>query len=77
MSREGDPDKGFQYYRDEGQPFQGMLDGVQFDVVGMDYRVADLRVDVVASPSMVELQLTSQLPTYLGQPARHEVWEYM
>ena len=74
MSREGDPDKGFQYYRYEGQPFQGMLDGVQFDVVGMDYRVADLRVDVVASPSMVELQLTSQLPTYLGQPARHEVW---
>ena len=74
MSLDGDPSEGFQYYRYEGQPFQGMLEGVEFDVVGLDYRARGYRVDVVASPSIVELNLVAELPAYLAQPTRREQW---
>jgi hypothetical protein len=74
MSRDGEPRDGYQFYRYLGPPFQGMLDTVTFDVIGYDHRVANLRVEVVARPSIVDIQLDCQLPDYLNQPRRQLTW---
>ncbi len=74
MSRDGEPRDGFQYYRYEGQPFQGMLDNVAFDVIGLDHRVSDYQVKVVPSPSIFEVVLDCELPAYMDQPERRERW---
>ncbi len=74
MVREGEPVDGYQYYRYEGQPFQGMLETVEFDVLGLDARVANLRVDVVPSPSIADVQLDCVFPAYTKLPPRRQPW---
>lgn len=75
MSRDGEARDGFQYYRYEGQPFQGMLEDVQFDVIGFDHRVADYEVTVVASPAITQVRLVCQLPSYMDAPDRQLIWQ--
>jgi hypothetical protein len=74
MVREGEPRDGFQYYRYEGQPFQGMLEDVQFDVLGLDARVEDFQVRVVPSPAIADVQLDCVFPTYTQLPPRRQPW---
>lgn len=74
MVREGEPVEGYQYYRYEGPPFQGMLETVEFDVLGLDARVSNLRVDVVPSPSIADVQLDCVFPEYTKLPPRKQPW---
>jgi hypothetical protein len=74
MSRDGEPRDGFQYYRYEGPPFQAMLEALTFDVIGFDHRVPGLHVEVVARPSIVDVQLDCELPAYMKQPRRQLTW---
>ncbi|MDG2383584.1 MAG: hypothetical protein P8N76_18065 [Pirellulaceae bacterium] len=74
MSRDGEAQGGYQYYRFDGKPFQGMLDDVSFDVVGFDARVRDRKVDVVKSPSVTKVDMDCVLPKYTGRFDRKQPW---
>ncbi|MCP4192103.1 MAG: hypothetical protein GY768_15940 [Planctomycetaceae bacterium] len=74
MSRDGETQAGYQYYRFDGKPFQGMLDDVTFDVVGFDARVRDRKVDVVKSPSVTRVDMDCVLPKYTGRLDRKQPW---
>ncbi len=74
MSRDGEPRDGHQYYRFDGKPFKGMLEDVDFDIIGFDFRISDLRVDVVKSPSVIDVEMACQLPEYTGRLARKQKW---
>jgi hypothetical protein len=74
MSRDGEPREGYQYYRYQGPPFQGMLEALSFDVIGFDHRVSGFHVEVVPRPSIVDVQLDCQLPAYMNQPSRKLAW---
>ena len=64
MTRVGGTADGFQHYTFADKPFKGVLADVRFDVVGADHRVRDYRVQVVPSPSIVEVKVTGQRPAY-------------
>lgn len=68
MSRDGDARDGFQYYVFNGKPFNGVLSDIEFDVIGYDHRLRDLRLKVVLSPVVTGIDLVTKLPEYLGQP---------
>ncbi|MEZ6118647.1 MAG: hypothetical protein R3C28_19065 [Pirellulaceae bacterium] len=74
MSKDGEPVDGFQYYRFSGTPFQGMLESVAFDVVGYDHRLNDFQIEVVPSPSIVDIQLRAEFPEYTGRLPRTDPW---
>lgn len=74
MSRDGEPTEGFQYYVFSGKPFKSILNDIDFDVIGGDYRLRDQRVKVVLSPVVTAVQLKSQLPAYTGLLPREEKW---
>ena len=74
MSRDGEPREGFQYYVFNGKPFKGVLNDIQFDVIGFDYRIRDQRLQVVLSPVVTSIELTSRFPDYLQQEPRVETW---
>jgi hypothetical protein len=66
MRRDGSPrDDGFQYFTYMGKPFQGMLDDLQFDVIGYDHRVNEYAIHVVDAPAVVETELVCKFPDYL------------
>lgn len=70
MSRDGTAERGrddFQYY---SYTFRGVLAPVEFDVVGGDDRLAGLRIDVVDSPTIVELVVHCRYPEYTGRADR-------
>ena len=74
MSKDGEPRDSYQYYSFNSTPFKGMLDGVDFDVVGFDHRVSGFRIEVVASPAVVGVKLRSELPAYTGLLPRKDDW---
>jgi len=74
MSRDGEPRDGYQYYVFNGKPFKGVLNDIQFDVVGYDHRLRDQTLKVVLSPVVTAIQLDSQLPAYIGDVPRQEKW---
>ncbi|MCA9198727.1 MAG: hypothetical protein KDA87_14360, partial [Planctomycetales bacterium] len=74
MSKDGEPVDGYQYYRFSGTPFQGMLESVAFDVVGYDHRLNHFQIEVVPSPSIVDIQLRTEFPEYTGRLPRTDPW---
>ena len=74
MSKDGEPRKGYQYYIFQGPPFKGMLEAVQFDVVGFDHRLRNQQVEVVKTPSIIEVWLDCDLPAYTGRLPRRQKW---
>ncbi len=74
MSRDGEPRGGFQYYVFNGKPFKGVLNDIQFDVIGYDHRLRDQTLKVVLSPVVTAIQLDSKLPPYIGDVPRQEKW---
>jgi len=75
MSRDGEPREGYQHYVFEGKPFKDILSSVDFDVVGYDHRLRNYRVEVVDSPTLVDVQLDCELPAYTGLLPRTEQWQ--
>lgn len=55
----------YQQYAFSGKPLQGILDTVQFDVVGYDYRARDYTIQVVDSPAIVGVDLDCEFPSYM------------
>ena len=74
MSKDGAARDGFQHYSFASTPFKGMLEGVEFDVVGFDHRVSGLRIEVVPSPTVIGVTLRSELPAYTGLLPRNDDW---
>lgn len=74
MSRDGGVRDGYQYYVFNGKPFKNVLDDIQFDVIGGDYRLRDQRLQVVLSPVVTAVQLYAELPEYTGLLPREETW---
>ncbi len=74
MSRDGEPRDGYQFYQYQGPPFKGILDGVLFDVVGFDHRLRNQRLEVVKTPSIIDVRLDCQLPEYTGRLPRQQKW---
>ena len=54
-----------QWYAFDGKPFKGILNTVEFDVVGYDHRVGSYAVQVVDSPTVIETKLDCVFPEYL------------
>ena len=43
--------------------------------MGLDHRIRDQRVEVVKSPSIVEVALDCQMPAYTGRLPRRQTWQ--
>lgn len=65
MTRIGRVRDGFQHYRYEGKPFDGILSDLTFDVVGFDHRVSDYQLQVVDSPAIIDVQVDCVFPPYM------------
>jgi len=59
------PDREFEEYRYDGDPFGPLHSGISFDVVGGDHRVSGFRVNVVEKPAVVKGVLHYSYPDYL------------
>jgi len=70
MSREGTVDPARDRHQEYAYTFRGVLAPIRFDVVGGDDAVRDLRIDVVPSPSIVDMALECQYPDYMDRPPR-------
>jgi hypothetical protein len=55
----------FQDYSFSAKPFEGILAGLRFDVVGFDDRVRDYRIEVVDSPTVIATELECTFPPYM------------
>jgi hypothetical protein len=60
---------GFQYYKYDGKPLDGVLSDIDFDVVGFDHRLTGHRIQVVASPTLVEVKVACEFPAYMVDQA--------
>jgi len=70
MSREGTARPDRDAFQEYSYTFQGVLADIRFDVVGGDDRVRDLRIEVVESPTIVEMDLLCKFPKYMGHKPR-------
>ena len=68
----GGPRDGFQRYLLDGQPLQGILSNVRFDVRGGDHRVGPYEICVVDEPSVLSTDLVCKYPSYLVDEFRSE-----
>lgn len=53
------------YYQEFSHTFRGVLSDIDFDVVGGDDRVSNLRIQAVDSPMISRMTLDCQLPAYI------------
>ncbi|MFH1920931.1 MAG: hypothetical protein ABIP48_13765 [Planctomycetota bacterium] len=65
MSREGEADPAKDKFQEYSHTFRGVLEPIRFDVVGGDAAVRDLRIEVVDSPTIVEMVLDCRFPDYM------------
>lgn len=70
MTRDGNATPGEDPYQRFSHRFQGVLSPIRFDVVGGDDRVRDLRIEVVESPTISEMELDVQFPSYTRREDR-------
>ena len=68
----GGPRNGFQRFLLDGQPFQGLLSNVSFEVRGGDHRVGPFEICVVDEPSVLSTDLVCKYPAYLVDEFRSE-----
>lgn len=54
-----------QNYSYDGKPFKSILADIRFDVIGYDHRLSDYHIRVVESPTLSNIVLDCQLPTYI------------
>ena len=65
LRRVGGPVSGWQQFTLEGPPLDGLTDDLEFDVVGLDARLRDLRLQVVEPAVISEMQIECRYPAYL------------
>jgi hypothetical protein len=65
MTRIGRVRDGYQYYKYDGKPLDGVLSDIQFDVVGYDHRLTGHTIQVVDSPTLVEVKVACEFPDYM------------
>ncbi len=70
MSREGNAVAGRDPYQDFKYTFQSVPSDRTFDVLGGDYRIRDLHIRVVESPTLVETSLYCEYPKYMNRTPR-------
>ena len=70
MNREGTAEPGKDRFQEYSYTFRGVLVPIDFEVIGGDDRVRDLRIEVVDSPTVVQMDLGLQYPKYMGREAR-------
>lgn len=70
MDRIGRAIPGQDAYQDFGYTFAGVLSSREFDVIGGDDRIPDLRIQVVDMPALQELTLECDYPDYTGRTTR-------
>lgn len=70
MVREGDALRSGADYQDYTYTFQGVLAPIRFDLVGGDARIRDLAIEVVPSPTIVEMTLACRFPAYTAREPR-------
>lgn len=70
MSREGTVDPARDDFQEYSHTFRGVLASIHFDVVGGDAAVRDLSIEVVDSPTIVEMVLDCRFPPYMDRPRR-------
>lgn len=70
MIREGKADPTRDRFQEYSHTFSGILAPIQFDVVGGDDAVRNLRIEVVDSPTTTELLLECRYPAYTGRTPR-------
>ncbi len=70
MSREGRVDRARDRYQEFSHTFRGVLTPITFDVVGGDDAVRGLKVEVVDSPTIVDMELECEYPAYMGRARR-------
>jgi hypothetical protein len=70
MIREGTADPHKDKFQDYSHIFAGILTPIQFDVIGGDDAVRNLRVEVVDSPTTTAIVLDCRYPAYAGRTPR-------
>lgn len=65
LEKAGRPQDGYQLYSFDGKPFQGIVSGLRFDVVGFDHRVRDYAIQVVDIPAIVSTRVDCEFPSYV------------
>ena len=70
MNREGKPNPAKDQFQEYSHTFAGLAAPIRFDVVGGDDAVRGLRIEVVDSPTVVNMQLSCRYPPYMGRPPR-------
>ena len=70
MNRLGDALASGEPFQEYSHTFQGILAPIEFDVYGGDDSVRDLRIEVVDSPTIVDMQLECHYPEYTNHPTR-------
>jgi hypothetical protein len=70
MDRIGRAIPGHDEFQDFTYTFEGVLSSRTFDISGGDYRLRDLRIDVVDMPALESLQLECAYPEYTGRGPR-------
>lgn len=70
MSREGQVDRSRDRFQEYAHTFRSVLTPIRFDVVGGDDAVRNLRIEVVESPTIVEMALECRFPSYMDRPPR-------
>jgi hypothetical protein len=69
MRRDGSVgDDRYQLFSFSGKPFQAILEGMQFDVVGYDHRLRNYQIEVVETPAVIRTVLECEFPSYLADP---------
>ena len=68
MSREGVVDPAVDRFQRYAHTFRGVLGDIEFDLIGGDAVVEGLRVEVVDSPTLVEMTLQCDYPDYMQRP---------
>lgn len=68
MSREGTADPRRDRFQEYSHTFAGILAPIEFDVLGGDAAVRNLRIQVVDSPTIVAMALECRFPAYMDRP---------
>ncbi|MDZ7615825.1 MAG: hypothetical protein U1E05_02410 [Patescibacteria group bacterium] len=70
MSRQGNAAPGRDPFQEFVHKFESVLASIQLDVAGGDAAVRGLRIEVVDSPTINEMQLVVELPSYTASPTQ-------
>ncbi len=65
LRRVGGPIAGWQQFTLEGPPLDGLTSDLEFDVVGLDARLRDLKLQVIEPAAISDMQIECHYPAYL------------